>query len=434
MNLHFAFGTAPLFGCTAELLQKASQLSVSARSRFILRRVLELARGCLKPALNGEKNRCLCSGRVRMDLRTKNLVKRLRRGEVAVINHPDIDTVAARALVECSPCLVVNAAKSITGRYPNAGPAILLEAGIPLLDAVGSEVFDVLKEGDVVSLEGNRLLRGGEVVAEGELLTKEEVRRRMETAKKNLTDELCRFAENTLQRITEEVHTLLEPVALPQLNTRISGRHVLIVVRGEGYRQDLHQIMPYIEEMRPVLLAVDGGADALLECRLKPDIILGDMDSVSDRALMCGAELVVHAYPDGRAPGLANVQRLGLQAHVFPVAGTSEDAAMLLAYEKGAEVIVALGTHFSLVEFLDKGRAGMASTFLVRLKVGSILVDAKGVSRLYRPGLRIKHLAALFASALVPMGIIVALSPSLNTFFKLLVMNLRYVFWKLWPW
>jgi uncharacterized membrane-anchored protein len=372
------------------------------------------------------------SGRARIDCRTKNLVKRLRKGDVAVICHADLDSVAARALADRAPAFVVNAATSITGRYPNAGPAILLSAGIPVLDAVGEEVLSTLKEGDLLSLDGDCLLRDGEVVARGHLLTTEGVRLAMEAARTNLAGELGRFAENTLQRLAQEASSLLEPLSLPAISTRLAGRHVLVVVRGEGYREDLHQIMPYIEEVRPVLLAVDGGADALLQCRLKPDIILGDMDSVSDKALFSGAELIVHAYPDGKAPGLARLQALGLQAQVFPVPGTSEDAAMLLAYEKGAEVIVAVGTHFSMVEFLDKGRAGMASTFLVRLKVGSILVDAKGVSRLYRPGVRLRHAGLLGLAALVPMAIIAAISPSLSTMLQLV--RLKLLLWRLWHW
>ncbi|MGQ9524084.1 MAG: putative cytokinetic ring protein SteA [Armatimonadota bacterium] len=399
-----------------------------------LGRRLYLSLGRKRPSLSWHPKAGHPGGRAKLDRRTKNLVRRLRCGDVAIINHPDLDSVAARALADCKPSFVINAAQSTTGRYPNAGPAVLLSAGIPILDSVGEQVFSAVKEGDWVWLEGNRVMRDGAPVAEGRLLTQDEVRAAMDRAKRNLSDELRKFAENTLQHIAIEAASLIEPAALPDLRTRISGRHVLVIVRGEGYRSDLHQIMPYIEEVRPVLLAVDGGADALLECRLKPHIILGDMDSVSDKALTCGAELVVHAYPDGRAPGLERVRQMGLTASVFPVPGTSEDAAMLLAYEKGAEVIVALGTHFSLMEFLDKGRAGMASTFLVRLRVGSILVDAKGVSRLYRPGVRWKHLAVLSAAALVPMGIIVALSPTLNTVWRLVLMHLRFLFWKLWPW
>src|SRR5262249_36493978 len=143
-------------------------------------------------------------------------------------------------------------------------------------------------------------------------------------------------------------------------------------------------LRPYIREYRPVMIGVDGGADALLEAGYRPDLIVGDMDSVSDEALLGGAELVVHAYRDGRAPGLERLERLGLPAVVFPAAATSEDIAILLADDNGAALIVAVGAHTTLMEYLDKGRAGMASTFLTHLRVGGKLVDAKGVSRLYR--------------------------------------------------
>jgi uncharacterized membrane-anchored protein len=203
--------------------------------------------------------------------------------------------------------------------------------------------------------------------------------------------------------LREEKDLLLEGVGVPEVRTTFEGRHVLIVVRGYDYRDDLVALRSYISENRPLLIGVDGGADALLENGYVPDIILGDMDSCSDAALSCGAELVVHAYRDGRAPGLERIKKLGLEAVVFPVLGTSEDAAMLLADSKGAQLIVAVGTHASLVEFLDKGRSGMASTFLTRLRVGPKLVDAKGVSRVYRSEVKGWHIVLLVLSALLAL-------------------------------
>jgi uncharacterized membrane-anchored protein len=169
-------------------------------------------------------------------------------------------------------------------------------------------------------------------------------------------------------------------------------------------------LRPYIREFKPVLIGVDGGADALVEAGYTPDIIIGDMDSVTDDVLRCGAEVIVHAYPDGRAPGLARVHQLGVSAVTFPAAATSEDLAMLLADEKGASLLVAVGTHATLVEFLDKGRGGMASTFLTRLKVGGKLVDAKGVSRLYRQNISGSSLLLLVLSAIAAMASAVAVS------------------------
>ncbi len=344
-------------------------------------------------------------GVARLDRRTKNLTKRLNPGDVAVIDHVDLDRVSADALVSCGVSAVVNASPSISGRYPNLGPGILMQAGIPLLDSVGKEVFAGLREGTKVRVDGDTVYAGTNTIATGEKQTESSVAAAMTEAKAGLSTQLEAFAANTMEYMKRERALLLDGVGVPEVKTHIEGEHVLIVVRGYDYKEDLAALRPYIREYRPVLIGVDGGADALREAGLKPHIIIGDMDSVSDDVLRCGAEVVVHAYSDGRAPGLARVQDLGVEAVTFPAAGTSEDIAMLLADEKGASLIVAVGTHATLVEFLDKGRAGMASTFLTRLRLGGKLVDAKGVSRLYRP--RISN-AALFLLVIAALAAIVA--------------------------
>jgi uncharacterized membrane-anchored protein len=343
-------------------------------------------------------------GAVRKDRRTKTLVRRLKPGDVAVIDHQDIDRVAAETLVDCRPVAVVNAASSISGEYPHAGPMVLVEAGVPLLDAVGQDVFDFLREGDQVRIDPDGVVWHGErQIAQGEWLHPEDVRKRIDAAKDNLAGALEDFTLNTLSYIRRDRDLLLEGLQVPALATNLRDRHVLVVVRGHDYKKDLTILRGYIREFRPALIGVDGGADALLEAGLKPDVILGDMDSVTSEALTCGAEVVVHAYPDGRAPGRERVEELGITPHVLPGAGTSEDMAMLLAYEADCDLIVAVGSHASLVEFLDKKRPGMASTFLVRLKVGAKLVDAKGVNRLYRQGVRRSDLVLLVVSALAAM-------------------------------
>jgi uncharacterized membrane-anchored protein len=352
------------------------------------------------------------TGPVRKDKRTKILVKRLRPGEVAVIDHLDLDRVAAETLLERRPAAVVNAARSISGRYPNVGPMILVEAGIPLLDGAGAAVFD-LREGEQLHIdEQGNVFRGGAVIARGEWLLPEDVRKQVEAAKDNLASALEDFTLNTLSYVRRDRDLLLEGLDLPPLRTGLRDRHVLVVVRGHDYKKDLETLRGYISEFRPVLVGVDGGADALIEAGLKPDVIVGDMDSVTNEALACGAELVVHAYPDGRAPGRERVERLGLETLILPGAGTSEDMAMLLAYEADCDLIVAVGTHASMVDFLDKGRPGMASTFLVRLKVGTKLVDAKGVNRLYRQGVHRTDLLVLVGAALAAMLVATVLSAS----------------------
>ena len=352
------------------------------------------------------------TGIARIDRRTKRLVKRLQPGDIAVINHEDLDRVAAETLVDAAPVAVVNAAASISGRYPNLGPLLLCQAGIPLVDDVGPEVMESIHEGAPITIDGDRVLVGSDVVATGVRQTTATVDAAIDVARANMGPELERFAENTVEYVREEIDLLTGTLDLPAVRCKITSRHVLIVVRGIDYKEDLSLLQQsgYLRGERPVLIGVDGGADALLEIGAVPDIIIGDFDSVSERALRCGAQLIVHGYTDGRAPGAKRLDDMGLPYTTFSAPGTSEDIAMLLAYEKGAELMVAVGTHNSMVEFLDKGRAGMASTFLVRMKVGDALVDAKGVSRLYRSSVRTMDLVWMILAAAFTLAVALMLS------------------------
>ncbi|MCI6584627.1 MAG: putative cytokinetic ring protein SteA [Mobiluncus sp.] len=363
------------------------------------------------------------TGVVRVDSRTKNLVKRLHPGEIAVISHLDLDWVAAESLVEKRPAAVLNAQKSTSGRYPNQGPKLLLDAGIPLIDDLGTDVMS-LKEGQIVEIRGNQVFRGDKLVAEGVRQTQETNAANMEAAKASLGVQIEAFTANTMEYLRRERDLLLDSVGVPDLKTKLAGRQVLMVVRGYNYKEDLQTLRPYIREYRPILIGVDGGADALLENGYKPDMIVGDMDSVSDAALKSGAEIVVHAYTNGKAPGLARVQELGVDYVVFPTTGTSEDITMLLADEKGADLIVALGTHATLVEFLDKGRAGMSSTFLTRLKVGGKLVDAKGVSKLYRPRITNSQVGVMMIAGLAALVAALGATAAGQTFLGIVAANL----------
>jgi uncharacterized membrane-anchored protein len=354
----------------------------------------------------------LVRGVARVDRRTKRLTKRLRPGDVAVIDHLDLDRVSAEALVACSPAAVVNASASTSGRYPNLGPEILVEAGIPVLDAVGADVMTAVRDGARVAVADDQLLLDGTLVATGRRLTAEAVAADMEAARAGLSLQLEAFAANTMEFLRRERDLLLDGVGVPDIRTVLEGRHALVVVRGYHYKDDLVTLRSYVREYRPVLIGVDGGADAILAAGWKPDLIVGDMDSVSDAALRSGAEIVVHAYRDGRAPGLERVRQLGIDAVVFPATGTSEDVAMLLADDKGATLIAAVGTHVTLVEFLDKGRSGMASTFLTRLRVGGKLVDAKGVSRLYRSRISNRQVLLLLAAGVLALVAALAVTPT----------------------
>ncbi len=367
-------------------------------------------------------------GRARLDRRTKNLVKRLKKQDIAIIDHDDVDEVAANSLIDIRPQAIINAQTSITGRYPAKGIYKILKAGIPVLDEVGDGIFTEVREGNLVEIRGNEVFSGKRLVAQGRILTLDEVARKLRIANENIQTELDNFVDNTLEYAKKEKDILLGNVEVPLLSAYMLNRHVLIVVRGSSYKEDLKIISSYIQEEKPVLIGVDGGADALLEFGLEPDIIVGDMDSVSDAALCSGAEIVVHAYANGKAPGLERVQAMGLEASVFPMPGTSEDIAMIIAWEYGASLIVAVGTHSNMIDFLEKGRKGMGSTFLVRLKVGSILVDARGVSQLYKQSLHTRYLIQLFIAALVPIIIILWVSPATKPFFRLLLLQLRLLF------
>src|SRR6185369_10032276 len=360
------------------------------------------------------------SGTVRLDRRTKRLVGRLRPGDIAVIDHVDLDRVAADSLVAVGVSAVLNAKPSISGRYPNLGPEALIKAGITLVDDLGEDLFRNLREGDAVRIEGDAVFIGDAKIASGRRQDADTIDTAMVDAREGLSVQLEAFAANTMEYLKQERDLLLNGIGVPDVATKIAGKHALIVVRGYDYKEDLDVLRPYIREFKPVLIGVDGGADALVEAGYTPDMIIGDMDSVTDDVLRCGAEIVVHAYPDGRAPGLTRVQQLGVAALTFPAAATSEDIAMLLADEKGATMIVAVGTHDTLTEFLDKGRGGMASTFLTRLKIGGKLVDAKGVSRLYRQSMSGSALLLLVLTAIAAMAAAVAVSTVGRTYLTLL--------------
>ncbi|MGE5422783.1 MAG: putative cytokinetic ring protein SteA [Ignavibacteriales bacterium] len=364
-------------------------------------------------------------GKARLDRRTKDLVKRLRKSDIAIINHDDIDEVSAKTLIEVRPQVIINALPSITGRYTTMGVYKLLKAGIPVVDNVGPAVFEQIKENYIIEVKDGQVLVGGRLVAEGQVLTIEDVEAKLVEARENLRQELDSFVENTLDYARREKDILLDSIEFPELKTTIENRHCLIVVRGKRYKEDLKAIKGYLEDENPVLIGVDGGADALLEFGFTPDIIVGDMDSVSDKALQSGAEIMVHAYTNGKAPGLQRVQDMNVPSLVVPMPGTSEDVAMILAFEKGASLIVAVGTHSNLIDFLEKGRKGMASTFLVRLKVGSILVDAKGVSQLYRQSLKAKYLFQLILASLIPIIVILYAAPSTRPLFRLIALQIK---------
>lgn len=350
------------------------------------------------------------TGVARLDRRTARLAGRLNRGDIAVIDHVDIDRVTAELLVLAKPVAVVNAQPSISGRYPNLGPELLVSNGILLLDNVGPEVFAAVKEGTRIRIDADTVYAGETELVTGTRQDVDSIAALMLEAEAGLTSQLEAFAVDTGEFLSREKSLLLEGAGIPEVRTRLAKRHVVVVVRGQNSAAELKSIKHYVREYKPVLIGVDAGADALVEAGYKPDMIVGDMEAVSDSTLTGGAEVIVHAHADGRAPGLPRVQDLGVEATTFTTSGTSEDAALLLADENKAELVVTVGAHANLTEFLDRGRAGMASSFLTRLRLGSRLVDARSVSRVYRTRISAAALLLLVIAAFV--AIVAALSVS----------------------
>jgi uncharacterized membrane-anchored protein len=379
----------------------------------------------LRPGSNGRREGGPVHGTARLGKRTKDLVKRLDATDVAVIDHLNLDRIAAEELVKCGVRGVVNVAPSSDGSYPNVGPLTLVRAGVPLIDVADPELFDKLADGDSIALEAGSIRRGTEVVARGRLLEADELAAELDEQRRRIDSALHDFTENTMSHIREEGALLSGTIDFPETRTVFRDHHALIVVRGPDHEKDLRALRAYMRDVRPVLIGVDGGADAIVKEGLKPDMILGDMDSATEPTLRSGAELIVHAYPDGRAPGADRLRDLGLDFTVVPSAGTSEDVAMLMASEKGAELIVSVGAHFNLVEFLDKQRSGMSSTFLTRLRIGETLVDAKGVSRLYNPGLSLGEMTLFFGVAALLLIIVVLTTPALQDLFDLLWLKIK---------
>jgi uncharacterized membrane-anchored protein len=367
-------------------------------------------------------------GRARLGRKTKDLVKRLEPTDIAIIDHADLDRIGAEELIATGVRAVVNCSPSSTGRYPNPGPLLLVQAGVRLVDVPGQDLFDELRDGEEIEVDGGDIRVDGSTLVRGRRLGVAELAEQMNDLRERIDEALAAFAENTMTHIRQEGELLAGRIDFPATRTDFRDRHVLIVVRGTTHRKDLRTLRAYIQDVRPLLVGVDGGADALLEAGLRPDVILGDMDSAGDKALRSGAELIVHAYPDGRAPGRDRLEELGLAHTVVPAAGTSQDVAMLLAYEKGAALIVSVGAHFNLIEFLDKDRDGMSSTFLTRLRIGETLVDAKGVSRLYSPGVAGGQFGLVLAVFLVLLTIVVFTSPALDNLLELMWLKLRVLF------
>jgi uncharacterized membrane-anchored protein len=360
---------------------------------------------------SGVRDPAAIHGTGRLDRRTRQLARRLTRGDIAVIDHVDIDRAAALALVEAGVVAVVNVAPSISGRYPNLGPQVLLEAGIALLDNVGTDAFAQISDGDRLRIADDTVYRGDVAVACGVRQNAASVATALESSKDGLASQLAAFSANATEHLRRERDLLLDGAGVPAVTTQLAGRHALVVMRAFDYRGDLAALKTYLKDVAPVLIGVDAGADVLLAAGYRPDLIVTAGDEISDAALQCGAEVVRVGASDARNGASDRFERLGVQPVDFATRGTPEDAALLLASAAAADLIVLVGSHASLLEFLDRGRSGMASAFLTRAAVGSRLVDAKAVASMHRNRIRGWWVALVVAAALLVVGAAIATTP-----------------------
>ncbi|MEJ6950121.1 putative cytokinetic ring protein SteA [Natronospora cellulosivora (SeqCode)] len=368
----------------------------------------------------------MIKGIIVIDKKTKKLIERIKYNEIAIIDHKDIDSLASKSLIEKRVKAVFNISSSISGKYSNDGPMELLDAGIPLIDVDIGDLFSELEDGDSIVFDNKYIYKKKKKIASAHKVSKSEIKEKLEEAINNQEKELLKFIDNTLLYARKEKKLIIDLEA-PDIGIDFKGKHVLIVVRGTNYKDDLEAINSYVREVNPIIIAVDGGADACIECGYFPDIIVGDMDSVSDKALKLCKLLIIHAYPDGEAPGLNRVKKLSSNYIIYPAPGTSEDIAMIIAYDKGAELIAAVGTHSNMIDFLEKGRPGMASTFLVRLKLGHKLIDAKGISKLYNNKVTPRYSFQFFLAILLPLVFFAILSPPFKQILQLLALRIRLI-------
>ncbi|TVT51352.1 thiamine pyrophosphokinase [Amycolatopsis rhizosphaerae] len=346
------------------------------------------------------------TGVARVDRRTRELLRRVGPGDIAVLDQIDLDRATAGALVEAGVAAVLNASPSISGRFPNLGPEIVVGAGIPLVDGIGAEVFHRLKDGAKVRLHEGVLYAGERRIASGAEQTAESVADQMIEAKAGMSTQLEAFSANTIEFLRRERTLILDGVGVPEVRVPLRDRHVLVVASGKGHAAELKALKKYIAEHRPVLIGVDAGADTLRELRYQPDIIVGDPSGIDAETLKAGAEVVVPAQPDGHAPGLARIQDLGIGAVTFPASGNPEDLALLIADRHEAGLVVTVGFQATLREFLDHGRSGSnPSTFLTRLKLGTKLVDGKAVAALHRSRVSLPAVLLLVLAALAVVAV-----------------------------
>lgn len=351
------------------------------------------------------------TGMARVDRRTGDLLRRIGPGDIVVLNQLDLDRRTADALLAADVSGVVNASVSISGRYPNLGPELLVSAGIPLIDGVGEGALRTIKEGAKLRLHEGAVYMSGKEVARGVEQTPESVADQLIEAKAGMSALLEAFSANTIEFLRRERMLIVDGIGVPELYVPMKDREVLVVAPGKDHAEDLKLLKRYIREHRPVLVGVETGANTLVEAGYQPMVIVGDPDAIRTDTLKSGAEVVVPADTDGHAPGLERIQDLGIGAVTFPSSGNPEDLALLIAEAHGASLVVTVGTQATLAEFLDRGRSGSnPSTFLTRLKLGSKLVDGKAVATLHRARVSAASVLLLVLAAIVVIVAALAIS------------------------
>ena len=355
-------------------------------------------------------------GTARVERRTRVLLPRLRPGDVAVLDHLDLDRATAQALVDADVAAVINASAMISGRYPSLGPEVLVDAGVLVVDGVGADGLAAIDDGSAVRIHDGTVYAGGTAVATGREVDADTIRGEMDRARTGLATQLEMFTHNTTEFLRREQDLLLHGLGVPRLATRVTGRPVVVVVRGHEFESELERIRSFVREQHPVLIGVGRGADVLRAAGLRADVVV--VDATADesetphvKTLRAARDVVVRLDRGAGRTAVEQLERIGVRPLRFESGATPEDAALILADAAEASVIVGVGMHATLDEFLDRRRGGLASTYLTRLKVGPRLVDAAAVPYLYAGRVRPRHLMLVMLAGLVALAAAIAVTP-----------------------
>ncbi|WP_435747716.1 putative cytokinetic ring protein SteA [Nocardioides sp. SYSU DS0663] len=356
------------------------------------------------------------SGTARVERRAEALLPRLRPGDIAVLDHPALDRSTAHRLVEVGVAAVVNASPLVSGRYPNLGPEVLERAGVPMVDSTGPGLLATLRDGEHVRIADGRLHVGDRVVGLGRPVDRAVLERDLVEARRGMTAQLETFLHNGAELLRREEELLLHGDALPATETPLAGRTAVVVVHGHDHEAELRTMRVYLREQQPVVVAVGRAADTVATRRRRPDIVVVDAAEPRDlpaAAVLRGARDVVVRAPRGTDGdgALQTLDRLGVRPLVVRTDVTAEDVALLLAGAGGAALVIGVGLHATLEEFLDRQRSGLASTYLTRLRLGERLIDAAAVPYLYSGRVRPHHLLTVMLAGLVALGAAVGVTP-----------------------